>query len=355
MDRGLVERARDGDREGVRAPRPPRGPSPVPGGAPDPARPGRRRGCRPAARWSDIWRDLPRLRDLDRFDAWTYRLVVRASLDEARQRRRHAHVRELPPDGPSAPDGSGSLATRDALERAFDRLRPEQRAVVVLHHYAGFPLTDIAVILGVPYGTVGSRLHHDHELRGVAAAGPTPTPGPARPDRGPRRPHPARPGARRRRAAIRGQPGAGRSGPERTHRVRLGRRHLGRGPGRLRPPPVDRRSRHAGRTGLVARWPEDRLLGPRHRGGRAHGRDGYLPGAGRRRRRPQRPRCDRWRGIPTGDGCARRRHPMVIRLAIGLPSPSPRQPGGSDRAHSQRRRSWSRPRTGAVPRSWSST
>ena len=48
----------------------------------------------------DIWRDLPRLKDLDRFDAWTYRLVVRASLDEARQRRRHAHVRELPPDGP---------------------------------------------------------------------------------------------------------------------------------------------------------------------------------------------------------------------------------------------------------------
>ena len=52
---------------------------------------------------------------------------------------RHAHVRELPPDGPSAPDASGALATRDALERAFDRLTPEQRAVVVLHHYAGFP------------------------------------------------------------------------------------------------------------------------------------------------------------------------------------------------------------------------
>src|SRR6478735_196767 len=46
----------------------------------------------------DIWRDLPRLRDLDRFDAWTYRLVVRASLEEARQRRRHAHVRDLPSD-----------------------------------------------------------------------------------------------------------------------------------------------------------------------------------------------------------------------------------------------------------------
>jgi RNA polymerase sigma-70 factor (ECF subfamily) len=126
----------------------------------------------------DIWRDLPRLRDLDRFDAWTYRLVVRASLDEARQRRRHAHVRELPSDEPGAPDASASFAARDALERAFDRLRPEHRAVVVLHHYAGFPLTEIATILGVPYGTVGSRLHYAlRELRAALGADGT-TPGP---------------------------------------------------------------------------------------------------------------------------------------------------------------------------------
>jgi RNA polymerase sigma-70 factor (ECF subfamily) len=108
----------------------------------------------------DIWRDLPRLRDLDRFDAWTYRLVVRASLDEARQRRRHAHVRELPLEGPGLPDASAAIATRDALEQAFDRLTPEHRAVVVLHHYAGLSLAEIAVITGVPYGTVGSRLHY---------------------------------------------------------------------------------------------------------------------------------------------------------------------------------------------------
>jgi RNA polymerase sigma-70 factor (ECF subfamily) len=115
-----------------------------------------------------IWRDLPKLRDLDRFDAWTYRLVVRASLEEARQRRRHAHVRGMPTNEPSTPDGSGSLATHDALERAFERLKPEHRAVVVLHHYAGFSLSEIAVILDVPYGTVGSRLHYAlRELRSV--------------------------------------------------------------------------------------------------------------------------------------------------------------------------------------------
>jgi RNA polymerase sigma-70 factor (ECF subfamily) len=122
----------------------------------------------------DIWRDLPRLKDLDRFDAWTYRLVVRASLDEARQRRRHAHIRELPPEGPSAPDASVALANRDALSRAFDRLKPDHRAVVVLHHYLGLPLAEIAMIMDVPYGTVGSRLHHAlRELRGALSADAT--------------------------------------------------------------------------------------------------------------------------------------------------------------------------------------
>jgi RNA polymerase sigma-70 factor (ECF subfamily) len=123
----------------------------------------------------DIWRDLPLLRDIDRFDAWAYRLVVRASLDEARQRRRHAHVRELLPEGPAIPDSSGSIATRDALDSAFERLSPEHRAVVVLHHYAGFPLTEIAAILGVPYGTVGSRLHYAlRELRAALGADEAP-------------------------------------------------------------------------------------------------------------------------------------------------------------------------------------
>jgi RNA polymerase sigma-70 factor (ECF subfamily) len=95
-------------------------------------------------------------------------------LEEARQRRRHAHIQELPASGPtepSAPDASGSFATRDALERAFDRLRPEHRAVVVLHHYSGFSLSEIASILDIPYGTVGSRLHYAlRELRAVLGA-----------------------------------------------------------------------------------------------------------------------------------------------------------------------------------------
>jgi RNA polymerase sigma-70 factor (ECF subfamily) len=63
-------------------------------------------------------------------------------------------------DGPSTPDGSGPLADRDELERAFRRLTVEQRAVFVLHHYLGLPLVEIAELLGIPAGTARSRLHY---------------------------------------------------------------------------------------------------------------------------------------------------------------------------------------------------
>ena len=107
-----------------------------------------------------IWHDLPKLREPDRFEAWAYRVVTRTSLDEARQRRRHGLVRETAAVEPSEPDASGSVVMRDELGRAFDDLRPEHRAVVVLHYYVGLPLAEIAEILGIPYGTVGSRLHY---------------------------------------------------------------------------------------------------------------------------------------------------------------------------------------------------
>ena len=173
MDRGLVERARDGDQEAYELL------------VDHVTRPLFRVAHRilrdlDAAEDAvqralvDIWRDLPRLKDLDRFDAWTYRLVVRTSLDEARQLRRHSHIRELPYEGPGTPDASAALAARDALSRAFDRLKPEHRAVVVLHHHVGLPLAEIATIMGVPYGTVGSRLHYAlRELRGALAADET--------------------------------------------------------------------------------------------------------------------------------------------------------------------------------------
>jgi RNA polymerase sigma-70 factor (ECF subfamily) len=107
------------------------------------------------------WRELPRLRDVERFEVWLHRLVVNACYEEFRRYRRwSANVRALPVDGPSGADTTVSVDDRDALERAFRRLSPEHRAVVVLHHHAGYPLASIAEVAGVPIGTVKSRLHY---------------------------------------------------------------------------------------------------------------------------------------------------------------------------------------------------
>ena len=61
---------------------------------------------------------------------------------------------------PTTEDGSSSLADRDQLERGFRRLKPEQRTVVVLRFYVGLPVPEIAETLGIPEGTVKSRLHY---------------------------------------------------------------------------------------------------------------------------------------------------------------------------------------------------
>lgn len=109
-----------------------------------------------------IWNELPRLRDATRFEAWTYRLIVRHAMAEARRGRRGAAVRLLPEDADAspAPDAYGAVADRDRIERGFARLTPEQRAVLVLQHYAGLSLAEIAEAVGVPAGTVASRIHY---------------------------------------------------------------------------------------------------------------------------------------------------------------------------------------------------
>jgi len=107
------------------------------------------------------WRQLPTLRDPDRFEAWVRKLVVHACYAEARHRTVWAaNVRALPIDGPAGPDDIVSVGDRDALDRAFRRLTVEQRAVFVLHHHLGLPLVEIAETLGVPAGTARSRLHY---------------------------------------------------------------------------------------------------------------------------------------------------------------------------------------------------
>jgi RNA polymerase sigma-70 factor (ECF subfamily) len=106
------------------------------------------------------WRDLPTLRDPDRFDAWLHRLLVNACLDEARRLQRHRLDVELTTIfSPEIADIQSAFADREQLERGFARLTPELRAVIVLHHYLDLPLPAVAATLGIPVGTVKSRLH----------------------------------------------------------------------------------------------------------------------------------------------------------------------------------------------------
>jgi RNA polymerase sigma-70 factor (ECF subfamily) len=176
MQVGLVERAQDGDQDAFAA---------LVAGSIDRCYAIAYRILRDVHRAQDAtqqallgaWRDLPTLRDPERFDAWLYRLVVRACYAEANQDRRWgAGVRLIPSDRSNLPDSAGDIADRDELERGFRRLSPDQRAVLVLHHYLGYPLTEIAATLGIPVGTARSRLHYaTRQLRAAIEADARPT------------------------------------------------------------------------------------------------------------------------------------------------------------------------------------
>ena len=126
------------------------------------------------------WRDLPGLRDPDRFDAWLHRLTVNACLDTVRKRRRRPiEIAFTPIAEPSVGDGTTGIAERELLSQALGRLEPGWRAVVVLHFYLGMPLPDVAVALRVPLGTVKSRLHRS--LRAMRATLAEPDGGAAEP------------------------------------------------------------------------------------------------------------------------------------------------------------------------------
>jgi RNA polymerase sigma-70 factor (ECF subfamily) len=105
------------------------------------------------------WRQLPRLRDVDRFDAWFQRVAVNAARMTLRSRGRR-RVREIPVMQVAGLAETAIAPTdADRLDAALRRLPLEQRAILALHHLDGQPLVELAEILAIPVGTVKSRLH----------------------------------------------------------------------------------------------------------------------------------------------------------------------------------------------------
>jgi len=101
------------------------------------------------------WRGLDGLRKPESFPAWFRRHVTRAALRAAK----HPRVVELDPDV-AGPDDLDRHIERRQLGRAFDRLDEKDRLILTLHHFWGLPVAETAEHLGIPVGTVKSRVHH---------------------------------------------------------------------------------------------------------------------------------------------------------------------------------------------------
>lgn len=116
------------------------------------------------------WRELPRLRDLQRFDAWLHRILV----NECRmQVRRRSRARELPLGNRAIHDRADpvmeattldQVAVLDALDDAVERLDPDDRTLLVLHHLEGQAPAEIAAVLHMPAGTAKWRLHEARQV-----------------------------------------------------------------------------------------------------------------------------------------------------------------------------------------------
>lgn len=109
------------------------------------------------------WRRFDDLRDPARFDAWFHRILVNGCRDRLRSKARH-RVRDmgremLEAEHPRLADAAEAMGLRDALERALDALGPEERLVVILRFHADLTVPAIAATMGIPEGTVKSRLH----------------------------------------------------------------------------------------------------------------------------------------------------------------------------------------------------
>ena len=117
------------------------------------------------------WRDLPRLREPDRFDAWLHRLLVNACHDHGRRlRRRKAETPLLDVHQGSISDAAQLVADRDELDGAFRRLDGQERAVIVLRHYLGLSTAEAAAALGMREGTLKSKLHRAMNAMSAAIA-----------------------------------------------------------------------------------------------------------------------------------------------------------------------------------------
>jgi RNA polymerase sigma-70 factor, ECF subfamily len=107
------------------------------------------------------YRRFDRLRDRTRFRAWLVRIAFRLALDRARcakRREQRETLWALPDRKPTAEDLAAFNEFQARLDRALDELPPKLRLVLVLSAIEGHTGDEVAAMLGLPAGTVKSRL-----------------------------------------------------------------------------------------------------------------------------------------------------------------------------------------------------
>jgi RNA polymerase sigma factor (sigma-70 family) len=125
----------------------------------------------------DMWKGFPRLRDPAKFEAWSYRLLVRVCYAEAKRRPDWIPDTEMSPaDAPLAADELRGVADRDQLERGFRQLSVDHRTVIILHHLLDMTLETVAETLDIPVGTAHSRLGRAMQALRTAMTQPSPRP-----------------------------------------------------------------------------------------------------------------------------------------------------------------------------------
>lgn len=118
----------------------------------------------------DAWRNLPTLRDPDRFEAWSHRLLVNACYAESRRERRQRGNLRLLTRTDYEPDSSSRVAVQEQLDRGFRRLSVEHRTVVVLVHYLGLTPTEAAERIAAGQCIGSGRLERGRQLGSARSA-----------------------------------------------------------------------------------------------------------------------------------------------------------------------------------------
>ncbi|WP_432076288.1 RNA polymerase sigma factor [Streptomyces wuyuanensis] len=109
-------------------------------------------------------RGLPRLREPERFAPWLFTIARRTVADHVRQMYRAPQTTEVGTDDVAAADGLGDVLTALEIEAGLSGLPPLEREVLILFHLEDLPLAACAEVVGVPPGTVKSRLHRARRM-----------------------------------------------------------------------------------------------------------------------------------------------------------------------------------------------